>query len=333
MSGAGHEAATRASPQAVPAAGSVAFVRRERCVACGSERARPVWGGRFSDVEVRSHLARCGYAGAAVDRLAQDEFVLVECTDCGMRFHRAVLAPASMRALYSEWIDAAQIEAAEARRNRFEDARQAVKHVLRLRAMLPGTAAAAPRLLDYGCGDGGFVALARLFGWQAFGVDVSATRQQRASAAGSSIVASLDALDHVERFQAITLFQVLEHVPDPGNLIANLATRLDDGGVLVVEVPDCQGVDVPRSFEQFLLVHPLEHINAFTPKTLEALCSGYGFARVPRRPAHVTVALGDLLKSEVSRFYQPATTNQYFVLRARSRGPKPDQGTASTDTR
>jgi hypothetical protein len=84
------------------------------------------------------------------------------------------------------------------------------------------------------------------------------------------------------------------------------------GGVLVVEVPDCTGIDVPHDAVEFHAVDPLEHINQFEPGTLRALCERAGFEPVRRIPAHVTCRLTDVVRSEASRLHQPTRTSQYF---------------------
>jgi 2-polyprenyl-3-methyl-5-hydroxy-6-metoxy-1,4-benzoquinol methylase len=238
-----------------------------------------------------------------------------------MAFHQRILAPEWVNALYSEWIDDSQIDAFRAQnvdgnqvQARFEDARQMVKHVLRLQKLVGENAAARLRLLDYGCGDGKFLQFAALFGFEAYGIDFSATRVRRAGQAGLTIVGGLEEFDAAApgKLHAVTLFQVLEHLVEPVQMLRQLADRLVEGGVLVVEVPDCRGITRPTNFEQFHAVHPLEHINAFTPLTLKQMCERLGFVSIPRHAAHVTTSVIDLLKTEISRVVQPSRTAQYF---------------------
>jgi 2-polyprenyl-3-methyl-5-hydroxy-6-metoxy-1,4-benzoquinol methylase len=123
---------------------------------------------------------------------------------------------------------------------------------------------------------------------------------------------AFDALG-VGKVDAAVLFQVLEHMDEPMELLLQLAERVKPGGVLIVEVPDCRGLAVPRNFAEFRALHPLEHINAFTPGTLRRAVLKAGFHCIARPPAHVTTRWVDLARTEASRVLHRPTTNQYFL--------------------
>ena len=86
-------------------------------------------------------------------------------------------------------------------------------------------------LLDLGCGDGCFVNLANKNGVAAIGVDKSAP------ASSGLISSSIEDFEPNQKFDAVTLFHVLEHLQSPGLVLEKMATLLKEGGVLVVEVP------------------------------------------------------------------------------------------------
>ncbi len=290
-------------------------VLRERpnCPLCQSESPALVWSGRFDAEPTRGWIERYGYAVDVVSVLGDARFELVRCRQCDFVYHRRVLTPEWLSVLYSEWIDSRQIERFEQalRASAFERGRQLVKHVLRV-AHEAGGLERPLRWLDFGCGDGAQLQAAELFGFEAYGVDFSVTRSARS---GSRIlVPDLAAFDALESgpLDVASAFQVLEHVEAPAEVLRSLAQRVRPGGLLIVETPDARGVDVPTTWEQFQVVQPLEHINAFTPATLRAACVAAGFEPIARRPAHVTTRVRELLRTEVSRFYQPSTTAQYF---------------------
>ncbi|NNF91186.1 MAG: hypothetical protein HKM96_07365, partial [Boseongicola sp.] len=62
---------------------------------------------------------------------------------------------------------------------------------------------------------------------------------------------------------------------------------------------------------EFHNVHPLEHLNCFTPATLTRFVESVGLVPMSRKPAHVTTRLKDVLRTEASRFWQPKTTTLY----------------------
>lgn len=252
--------------------------------------------------------------------LGDESFVRVACNACGMSFHRRVLTDEWLLKLYAEWISSDQVDAFEAalREKRpdaiFKDSVRLLKHLLRLRHMSRVRERRVLRLLDFGCGDGKFLGLGTALGFASFGIDFSTSRRARAERFGVLIASSLDELRRLtgDGFDCVTLFEVLEHVSEPRDLLDALRSLMLPEGLLLIETPNCSGISVPRSFDDFHKVQPLEHVNHFTPKTLKAICEHAGFVAVPRVPAHITTQPLSLLKTEVSRFLRVPTTSQYF---------------------
>lgn len=300
--------------------GRVSFRARDRCPACAARDREVVWAGRFDDEVLRDFLARHCYAADVSALLGSERFELVRCLACALLYHARVLDDAGLARLYGEWIDARQIERFEASlggspaERRFELGRQTFKHVLRIRALLPDRDPL--RLIDVGCGDGRTLRAAELVGFAAFGVDPSPTRGARAAAAGLTVLPTLEEAVHAAGgpVDAITMSEVLEHLACPRDVLEACARALCPGGALLLEVPDARGLALPPlDFEQLRVVHPLEHLNAFTPRTLEQLARASGFVPATRIPAHATSALSDVLRTELSRFVPRASTSRYFV--------------------
>lgn len=294
---------------------ALALESRPDCPTCGARDGEVVWYGRFRDPPAHEWIAQYRYAGDPIAELGDASFELVRCNHCTMLFHTRVLSPAGLTRLYSHWIDAAQIERFESERaSRFEIARQTFKHLLRLHS-LAGEPADF-RVLDFGCGDGRALSLAIGLGFDAWGVDSSVTRESRSSRHGARVRRSISEVVEAAGggFHAVMLMQVLEHVVSPRRVLEELEAVLRRSGVLLVEVPDARCIDrAPTSFEQFRIVQPLEHVNAFTPRTLTRICVEAGFTPAARIPAHATATFKDVVRTELSRVIQRASTSQYFV--------------------
>ncbi|MDH3299330.1 MAG: class I SAM-dependent methyltransferase [Acidimicrobiia bacterium] len=304
--------------------GTVEFRDRDTCLNCSSSSLTPVWTARFSDDDVQRNLGHGGYSVGVAELLGDNEFQLVRCDTCDLMFHRRVLSPEWLDVLYSDWIDRNQIEHFHAgvgprtHMHDFEQGRQCVKHALRfdtiLRARLPSVE--RYNLLDFGCGDGEFAALLGQLGFRSYGIDVGAARAERSGERGVTIFRSLGEFRQADigELHVITLFQNLEHLDDPRRVLDDLVDCLTPGGLVVVEVPDCSGITGrPGTLLDFHKVHPLEHINNFTPGTLTAFCEGSGLTRITRIPAHVTTSIRDLVRTEATRVVKPQVTNQYFL--------------------
>ncbi len=292
------------------------FSVRTACVACGSPDLVPLWTTSYSDPFVRRNLEEDQYAVDISRELGDRPIERVRCMRCGLSFHRYIMTEESIQDFYSNWIDSNQIERYEAglapseSTSKFETARQYVKHVLRI-ASISGPDC---RILDFGCGDGAFLTVCRAFGFESYGIDFSTTRDQRAYDGGVKILPSLPALDSIDAgaLDAISMFQVLEHLAEPGLVLQQLVSRLRIGGVMIIEVPDCTGITAPTNRFEFHAVHPLEHINHFTPESLSRLARSHGLESVRRPPAHVTTSPKDLGRTELSRFVNRSATHLYF---------------------
>jgi len=105
------------------------------------------------------------------------------------------------------------------------------------------------RLLDIGCSTGLFLSLAVAQGWPAEGLEYSADAAEEArNKRGLSVrTGALErGMYSPESFDVITLWDVIEHVPDPKSVLNLAAELLAPGGTLVVKTPNCDGL-YPRA--------------------------------------------------------------------------------------
>lgn len=295
----------------------VTMEARLHCPTCHGEAREVVWAGAFHDPDVRSFLEAHRYAGDPMRALGDQRFELVRCLGCDLRYHARVLDAEGLSRLYGAWIDSAQIERFEAvhgRETRFVQCRHLVKQVLRLHAL--GGERDDMTVLDFGCGDGRALRAIEALGLRAIGVDASATRTERAARAGLSVHPTLEAAlaEAGGSVDAIVMSEVIEHMVAPRRMLEELVAALRPGGVILIEAPDASGLEgAPQSFDQMRVVHPLEHVNAFTPATLERLASRVGLTPAPTPTAHATTHLGDLVLSELARWVSRPTTSRFFV--------------------
>jgi SAM-dependent methyltransferase len=172
-------------------------------------------------------------------------------------------------------------------------------------------------VLDFGCGHGEFVAVCRMLGLDAVGIDFAPDRRKHGMV---PVFASMDELKAAHErgpiFDAVTLFEVLEHLADPRGVLEQVSRLMPAGAVLVLETPDTTGVSDLRTLDDYLAIGPLGHINGFTPASLRAIAERAGFRPVQPAAAWVTAswkrAARSTLRHLLSRWLQP-TTSQYFV--------------------
>ena len=303
------------------------FHRRDHCIACKSTDLRALDSGKFSDNPVRHFIERDPWGVNPLPVLQNQPWELAECAACGQMFHRWLLTPEWQEIRFTQWMCAAAIREFENARGhdsseaQFKQGVSLVKHILQIEKLTRKIRGGeAVRLLDFGCGWGELLGMAGRFGFQACGVDRAVDRQQVASAQGANVYADLPAaVASVDAtFHAVTLFQVLEHIEEPLELLTALRDQMASGGVLVLEVPNCngiRGISMTGPTVEYYNVHPLDHINCFTPRSLTAIAARAGFIPLTPPYAQVSADVWDVAKGEgkrLARRFKSKATNQYF---------------------
>jgi 2-polyprenyl-3-methyl-5-hydroxy-6-metoxy-1,4-benzoquinol methylase len=135
------------------------------------------------------------------------------------------------------------------------------------------------RVLDVGCGSGALLALLRELGFHdLLGIEPSPGSVHLGQELGLEVRAgSLAALPaDLGNFDCIVLSHVLEHLESPSEALQTVAPLLGPGGMLYVEVPDAtRFAELAKlPFAEF----NTEHINYFSPHSLQSLLRKNGFA-------------------------------------------------------
>lgn len=171
------------------------------------------------------------------------------------------------------------------------------------------------RFLDVGCGYGGTVHAATELGWEAVGIDIDpalvASGRQRFGADLRCMTLPDPRLDGGQ-FGFIRMRDVIEHLPNPLEVLVELRRLLAPGGVLLVATPN-EGSLPTRvrdlvGFRRTLVatVNPPHHLHGFAPVTLRRILDRAGLRSLeirtttPIDPLYVTArnmrSAGDLPK-------------------------------------
>ncbi len=144
-------------------------------------------------------------------------------------------------------------------------------------------------LLDIGCGDGGFLVLAQGKGFDVFGIDIDdrairlARDVRNLEHVKSGSWERLQSVEGWRDFDAVTLFDVLEHVSSPVSLIATVSGLLKPGGLVCITVPRLDRY--PRVFD-VETDSPPHHFTLWTANALDVLLrkTGFGEIRIIPKP-------------------------------------------------
>ncbi len=128
------------------------------------------------------------------------------------------------------------------------------------------------RLLDVGCGIGGFLSAAKGAGWDTFGVDVSSSALI-ALGKGLNVRHSnlADAAFERDYFDAITLFDVVEHIPAAFPLFTEINRILRPGGCVYILTPNLQGVSAKLLGREWEAIEPQDHVVLFRKRDLQRM--------------------------------------------------------------
>ncbi len=154
------------------------------------------------------------------------------------------------------------------------------------------------RLLDIGCATGVFVALAVETGWTATGIEASAWALGRAKQrcpAATFVQSSIEDLEFSHAsFDVVTLWDVLEHVPSPTNVLGRVRRWLAPEGRLFLNLPNAGSAMARLMGRQWVLLLR-EHLWYFDPTTLSRVLRQSGFEMIATRPNAVTFSLRNVL--------------------------------------
>jgi SAM-dependent methyltransferase len=178
---------------------------------------------------------------------------------------------------------------------------------------------AGGKALDVGCAAGFCMQALRELGFDAHGVEVSETIARHAiERLGFDTVhiGTLEGAPFADRtFDLITIWDVIEHVADPGALLARVRALLKCDGLLVLET---QNIDSPFARALGRRWHHYkhaEHIYHFTPASLRRLLESTGFAVQAMTPRHGgKYVSGDFVAERAARIH-PALSALLAPLR------------------
>lgn len=223
--------------------------------------------------------------------------LVVTCAECHLQFVDPMTAAAAEAALekMGEAFIQTYIREEPSYRAYF---RRKVKDLLRVAP--PG------RILDLGCATGVFLDEARRAGFEEIGVDVlpGAVAYARDRL---GVDARLGALGEMGlsggHFDAVALFHIIEHVPDPAGLVREVARLLRPGGVLLLTTPDRRGFLARLTGQRWFEYYNEEHLSYFDERSLRRLLTEGEFTIVNLRTEFGRAFTLGYVAERLSRFY------------------------------
>jgi 2-polyprenyl-3-methyl-5-hydroxy-6-metoxy-1,4-benzoquinol methylase len=138
-------------------------------------------------------------------------------------------------------------------------------------------------LLDIGAGTGDFLLFAQTKGFQVVGVEPNPKARQLSSEKGIPLLEQLGAVAD-QKFDAITLWHVLEHLPNLDQQITNMVSLLNDDGVLVIAVPNFKSYDAKHYGSYWAAFDVPRHLWHFSKTSITKLFDPHGLEVIAIKP-------------------------------------------------
>lgn len=221
---------------------------------------------------------------------AVDGYDLVECTRCKTLLVSPLPDEATIREVYVQPDYHHGVEESAPRMR--AEARARVKLIVER---------GCKRLLEIGCGAGYFLDACGEAGIEAEGVDGSPTAA-RARARGLVVHDTwVNDFEPVGRYDAVALWEVIEHLPQPSSVLRRLRTFVRKDGTLALSTPSWSGLPAKALGRRFPMITPPEHLTLFSRRGLHGLLERAGFD--PYRTTSFSALDSEALARNLQRYF------------------------------
>lgn len=258
------------------------FVIRKECPACTSGGFKTIYQCRYDEPPIKNYLVEFYSPQGTVEfeYLSEATYALCECDVCGLIFQRDIPNDVLMEKLYGQWIDPQKALIRHQKQDDLGYHSQNAQEIMQIISYFRRKPSSL-RFFDFGMGWGEWALMAKAFGCESYGTDLSSDRREYAQSNGIKVIMWDEIPQH--RFDFINTEQVFEHIPDPLRTLLHLRTALKTNGILKISVPGANDINrqlkimdwrAPRGSRNSLNpVAPLEHINCFRRTSLLKMAS------------------------------------------------------------
>ena len=237
--------------------------------------------------------------------VTQEKFQIYSCQNCGVRFTNPRPNKDQLAGYYDsdEYISHTN-ESSSLVSSLYKIART---FTLRRKRKLIEKLSPNKRLLDVGCGTGHFIDYCQQHDWQVSGVEPN--ESARTQAADKTKITILQDISEVvdNTYDVITLWHVLEHLPDLEQIMNQLKSLLAPKGILIIAVPNFEAYEATVFKEYWAAYDVPRHLYHFNRKALAHLTKIHGLKIVRTYPMILDSFYISLLSNK-----NKSNTNKYI---------------------
>jgi len=209
--------------------------------------------------------------------LTKEQFSIWKCSNCGFTFTQGIPTADEIGKYYQSEDYVSHSDSDKGVMNKLYHLGRS--YMLKKKHGMVRKASKGMKLLDIGTGTGYFPGYMRKKGYQVAGVEVDPKAREFAKKEFNiSVFSTEDFLNGKipGKFDVITLWHVLEHLDNFDLYIEKMLQQLEQGGSLVIALPNCSAFDARHYKESWAGYDVPRHLWHFTPPTLNILAEKHG---------------------------------------------------------
>lgn len=217
--------------------------------------------------------------------VSQENFNIVSCKSCGFKFTN----PRPENSVIGDYYKAEEyVSHSNTTKGVVNKLYHSVRnYTLKQKLKLISSYVSRGTMLDYGCGTGMFLNVCKNDGWETYGMEPDDNARKMSIEKGLDVFSDKDKVsDRIadKKFNAITLWHVLEHVTDMEATLSFFKSKLNDDGVLIIAVPNHVSYDA-QYYKEFWAAYDVpRHLHHFDINSMTSLVEKAGFKFKESKP-------------------------------------------------
>lgn len=218
--------------------------------------------------------------------VSQELFEIWHCDDCSIRFTQNVPKQEAIGRYYQSEDYISHSDTSRGLINRLYRIVRKFTMMTKRKIVTSSTGLSSGNLLDVGAGTGSFAAFMQQSGWTVSALEPDEAARKKAAVLHSLQVADARTLFELppSKFDAITLWHVIEHVHELHRYIEQLGALLAPEGRLFIAVPNYTSFDATHYDEFWAAYDTPRHLYHFSPASMRILLKQYGLQIKSVRP-------------------------------------------------